>query len=287
MFDRETNSYSRLMRLHNLTGAWLLLWPCLWSIILASSSLVHLLWIPVFMIGAIIMRSAGCVINDIIDIKLDRQVERTKNRPLASGELTITEAWRLFAILMLGGFVILLTMGKVSMLLGFVAVALILIYPFAKYYIKYPQFILGLVFNFGALLGWTAIHRELSLAPLLLYSGSFFWIVYYDTIYAHQDKKDDIEAEVNSTAITPFGNKKWLKRFYRLAVSLWAFAGALSFANILYYVTIVIIIVLLHKQVKKLNLDDPESCKHAFEFNSKIGMILCAGALLGKLHEFI
>ena len=275
------------MRLNNLTGAWLLLWPCIWSIILASTHFLHLLWIPVFVVGAIIMRSAGCVINDIIDIKLDKQVERTKNRPLANGELTTAQAWLVFGILMLGGFVILLTMGKTSMTLGLIAVTLIIIYPFAKYYIKYPQFILGLVFNFGALLGWTAVNRELSLAPILLYSGSFFWIVYYDTIYAHQDKKDDIEAQVNSTALTPFGTKKWLTRFYRLALSLWAFGGALSFANILYYLTIVIMIVLLHKQLKKLDLDDSESCKSAFEFNSKIGMILCVGAFLGKLHEFI
>ena len=286
MFDQEP--YCRLMRLHNLTGAWLLLWPCLWSIILASSNILHLLlWIPVFMLGAIIMRSAGCIINDIIDIKLDKQVERTKNRPLANGEVTISQALKLLGILLLGGFIILLTMGQLSVLLGLIAVLLIIIYPLAKYYIKYPQFILGLVFNFGALLGWSAIHHNITLAPILLYAGSFFWIVYYDTIYAHQDKKDDREANVYSTALTFIGSKKWLTKFYRLAIALWGFAGALSQVNIFYYISLVIIIVSLYRQVKRVNLDDPESCKLAFEFNAKIGMILCAGAFLGKIHEFI
>ncbi|MBQ4875310.1 MAG: 4-hydroxybenzoate octaprenyltransferase [Rickettsiaceae bacterium H1] len=283
----KIDPYLRLMRIHNLTGAWLLLWPCLWGLVISSDNIYQLLWAPVFLFGAIVMRSAGCIINDVIDIKLDRQVERTKNRPLARKEITITQAMMLFSSLLLIGFVILLTMGNLSVLLGSIAIILIVIYPFAKYYLKYPQFILGLVFNFGILISSAAIQEKITLAAMLLYIGSFFWIVYYDTIYGHQDKKDDEKVGVNSTALTKIGSKKWLGKFYQTAIILWAFAGVLSKVSILYYLVLSAIAYLLFKQLKNVNLDNKEQCMKAFQFNSNIGFILLVGTFFGKIHEFI
>ena len=288
MINRITSEpHFRLMRIHNLTGAWLLLWPCLWGLVLASTNITQLLWIPVFVFGALIMRSAGCIINDIIDINLDKQVNRTKERPLANGEITIMQAIFLLSILLSIGLFILVTMGELSVLLGFIAMVLVVIYPFSKYYIKYPQFILGLIFNFGALISWSTVQGKITLASLLLYIGSFFWIAYYDTIYAHQDKKDDEKVGVNSTSLTIFGSKEWLKRFYQLAIVFWTFAGVLSTVNISYYFFLLGIWYLLQRQLKTIDLDNTEDCMMAFQFNAKIGLILFIGACLGKIHEFI
>ncbi len=285
--DIKFASYLKLMRLDNLTGTWFLLWPALWGIILASNHLVDLLWIPVFMIGAIIMRSAGCIINDIIDIKLDRQVERTKKRVLANNELNTSEAVLLCTALLFIGLIILLTMGHLSTILGIIAMFLIILYPFAKYYIKYPQFILGLVFNFGALISWSTIQDEVSLTPVLLYIGCFFWIVYYDTIYGHQDKNDDKRVGVNSVALTNFGSKKWLTRFYNLALICWVFAGIFAQVKFIYYISIGLVKYLLYKQLKNIDLDNSEDCMKGFQFNARVvGSILFIGCCLGKVHVF-
>lgn len=288
MFDNiSLNPYFRLMRLHDLTGMWLLLWPCLWGLLFASHNLLDALWVPVFIIGAVVMRSAGCIINDIVDINLDKAVERTKNRPLASGELTVKQALLLLGILLLVGFVILLTMGESSLLLGLIAIILVIIYPFTKYYIKYPQIILGIVFNFGALMGWSTIQDKITLIPVLLYIGSVFWTIYYDTIYAHQDTKYDLQVGVNSTALTGVGSKKWLVRFYRLAIIFWACAGVLSGMNISYYLVLALIVLLLYKQLKNIDLSDGKRCMLAFRFNVKIGAMLFVAIFVGKLHVFV
>lgn len=283
----KSNPYFLLMRMHSLTGVWLLFWPCLWGVLLGSANVWQLAFIPVFLLGSLVMRSAGCIINDIVDIELDRKVGRTMFRPLAKSDLGILQAMLLLLILLIIGFGLLLIMGKLSFVLSIIAMSVAIFYPFAKYYIRVPQLILGLIFNSGVLIGWAAVQTDIVLTPVLMYIGGFFWIMYYDTIYAHQDKKYDNTAGVNSAALTQFGSKKWLRKFYQLATIFWAFAGILSKVNLLYYITLTVIYYLLFKQLKNIDLNNENDCMVAFRFNAKIGLILSIGIFVGKVHEFI
>ncbi len=282
-----SSSYFKLARMHDLTGAWLLLLPCLWSLILASSGIFHLLWVPVFIVGAIVMRSAGCIINDIIDIHLDKKIKRTKLRPLANGDLTIRQAIIFCSILSCMGLVILITMGTTSIVLGVIAAVFSIIYPFAKYYVAIPQFMLGITFNFGALIGWSTVHGYVNLPPILLYIGSIFWTLYYDTIYAHQDKIEDKKEGINSMSLTCFGSKKWLKRFYMITIIMWSFTGVLSRVNVLYYASLIVIFYFMRRQLNNLDFNNESECAIAFRFNVKVGLVLLFGSFLGKIHEFV
>lgn len=224
----------KLARLDRPIGIWLLLLPGWWAILLAHGGLAGMTlrgwgFMLLFGIGAVLMRAAGCVVNDLWDKDLDAQVERTKMRPLASGEISRKEAFIFLFALLLPSFLILLCLGKVAIILGFLALPLVGAYPYMKRVTWWPQAFLGLTFNWGALMGFAAVEGRVGIAALLLYAGGFFWTMAYDTIYAHQDIADDIAVGIKSTARL-FGEKSktYVAVFHGLAALLVAGAKVLA-----------------------------------------------------------
>ena len=216
--------FASLMRLDRPIGSWLLFWPCAWSVALAGVS-EHwslFLWLG---LGAFAMRSAGCVYNDIVDRDLDAQVERTRLRPLASGRVSVRAAWVLTIALCLLGLLVLVQLSRAAQIVALGSIALVAAYPFMKRITWWPQAWLGLVFSWGALVGWPAVTGELSAAPLWLYAGSVAWVIGYDTLYAIQDVEDDALAGVKSSA-RRLGDKApaGIAIFYVLALLLWSAA---------------------------------------------------------------
>ena len=217
--------YASLIRLDRPIGAWLLFWPCAWSVALAGLGELGWQLIAWLALGAFAMRSAGCVYNDIVDRDLDAKVERTRLRPLASGRVSMKGAWTLLLAMSLLGLVVLLQLTRTAQLIALGSLALVAAYPFMKRITWWPQAWLGLVFSWGALVGWPAVTGEFARAPLLLWAGSVFWVIGYDTIYALQDKEDDALAGVRSSALA-LG--RWARAgvavCYLAALILWAFA---------------------------------------------------------------
>ncbi|MGI9464083.1 MAG: 4-hydroxybenzoate octaprenyltransferase, partial [Aestuariivirgaceae bacterium] len=211
--------YARLCRLERPIGWWLLLLPCWWSIALAQinsgGGMPDIKLLVLFLLGAVLMRGAGCTFNDIIDRDFDAQVARTRSRPIPSGQVSVNKA-RLFLIVQaLIAFIILMQFNWFAVALGIASLITVVIYPFMKRFTYWPQFFLGLAFNWGALLGWAAVLGRLDPAALVLYAGGISWTLAYDTIYAHQDKEDDVLIGVKSTALK-FGaaTHKWLAGFF-------------------------------------------------------------------------
>jgi 4-hydroxybenzoate polyprenyltransferase len=253
--------YIRLMRLHQPVGIWLLLWPCWWGMAMATHGLPLLSGLVLFALGAILMRSAGCIINDIADRDIDKLVERTRNRPLASGELSLRQAFMLLAALLVTAAGVVMLLGPVVFMWGVLSLAPVVIYPFMKRISWWPQLFLGFTFNWGALMGWAAVRGAVELPAIMLYIGGIFWTLGYDTIYAHQDKLDDARIGVKSTALRlGLKTKQALGVFYLLAILFWA-------------------LVQLHFgwQVCNVNLDDPASCRRIFVSNIALGLLVFMG----------
>lgn len=221
---RPMRPYAAVMRIDRPIGTWLLFWPCAWSVALAGvdGRLDLFAW---FALGAFAMRSAGCVYNDLVDRDLDLRVERTRSRPLASGRISARSAWILIAVLCAVGLVVLSRLTLVAQATALTSIALVAAYPFMKRLTWWPQAWLGLVFSWGALVGWPAVTGGLAGAPILLWSGTVFWVLGYDTLYAIQDKEDDALVSVKSTARL-FGDRApaMVGLFYGLALAGWAAA---------------------------------------------------------------
>ena len=229
LVPRALRPYARLARLDRPIGTWLLLFPCWWSIALASPDPLSpgTVWLfALFGVGALVMRGAGCTYNDICDREFDGRVARTRDRPLPSGEVSMGAARVFLAAQLALGLAILLSLDGFAILLGVASLVLVFTYPLMKRVTFWPQFVLGLTFNWGALLGWAAVRGRLDWASALLYAGGIFWTLGYDTIYAHQDRRDDAGAGVKSSAraLGP-GSKPWLTAFYAAAIGLFAAAG--------------------------------------------------------------
>ncbi len=222
--------YLKLWRADKPIGAWLLLWPCWWSLALAApGGWPDARLLALFGIGAVVMRGAGCTVNDMVDRRIDARVARTRDRPLASGALSLVQAWGFLALLLVIGLVILLQFNRWAIALGAASLPLIALYPYMKRITDWPQAFLGLVFNWGALLGWTAATGALGWPAVALYAGCFAWTLGYDTIYAHQDKEDDAIVGVKSSALKlGAATRPWLFAFYGVAAALLALAGALA-----------------------------------------------------------
>ena len=222
---RPLRPYASLMRLDRPIGAWLLFWPCAWAVALAGvgpHGFELILWLA---LGAFAMRSAGCVYNDIIDRDLDAKVERTRSRPLASGRVTLASAWALLAALSLVGLLVLLQLNRTAQLAALASLALVAAYPFMKRIPWWPQAWLGLVFSWGALVGWAAVRGELEPGAFLLWAGAVFWVIGYDTIYALQDREDDELVGVKSSALALGRHARTgVALFYLAALALWAVA---------------------------------------------------------------
>src|SRR5437588_10255083 len=224
-----TRPYLRLARLDRPSGCWLLLIPCWWSLALAAMHAreqVNLWYAALFLLGAFAMRGAGCTWNDIVDRDLDARVERTRSRPIPSGQVSVRAAALFLGLQALIGLMVLLQFNAFTVIVGLASLAVVAVYPFTKRATCWPQIVLGLAFSWGALMGWPAVFARLDLPALLLYFGAIAWVVGYDTIYAHQDREDDALIGIKSTALL-FGErtKPMLAFFYGLAVALIAWAG--------------------------------------------------------------
>jgi len=262
---------------------WLLLWPGLWSIALASDGLPSIGLLALFTLGAFVMRSAGCTFNDIVDRKIDGKVERTRSRPLPSGAIGVRGALAFLILLLVGGLAILLQFNWVAVIVGAASLALIFTYPFMKRITHWPQAFLGLTFNWGALLGWAAVTGELAWAALALYAGGIAWTLGYDTIYAHQDKEDDALIGVKSSALA-LGDKTkpWLWVFYCVALAGFGLSGALTAIAWPFYVGLGGAGVLFIWQAVTLKIDDTPDCLAKFKSNAWVGLVFFVGIIAAK-----
>jgi 4-hydroxybenzoate polyprenyltransferase len=274
--------YLRLARFDRPIGAWLLLFPAWWSQALAELSLgrpyPNPWYLLLFLVGAFVMRGAGCTYNDIVDRDYDARVARTAARPIPSGQVSVAAAFAFLVALCLVGLLVLLQLNRFTVALGASSLLLIAIYPFAKRYTFWPQAVLGLTFKWGALVGWAAVTGALALPALALYAGSVLWTIGYDTIYAHQDKEDDILVGVKSTALR-FGEAtpRWLAGFYAGAVILWGAAGLLAGAGGVLLLALVPAAIQLAWQVRTLDIEDPGNCLARFKSNRLVGWLLLGG----------
>ena len=274
--------YFELMRLDKRTGTYLTLLPCLWSIAISAQGTFPFFIYIIFILGAIIMRSAGCIINDIVDRKIDAGVERTKNRPLASGRIKLRNAVILLVFLLAIGAGLLACLNSTAKLLGLLILVPIFIYPFMKRVTYWPQAFLGMTINWGALMGGAAITDSISTESIIIYAACFFWTLGYDTIYAHQDKESDILIGVKSTAVK-LGHytKKYLYAFYGIMLALLWVAGVIADLSFIYHVTLLIAAIQTFWQVYEVNLDRPEDCLQKFRSNIFLGVLILAGMVIG------
>ena len=276
--------YLVLARIDRPIGTWLLLIPCWWSIALASEGWPDPVLFVLFAIGATVMRGAGCTINDIVDRDFDTKVARTATRPIASGQVSLTQAFAFTGLQMAIGLLILLQFNMFAVYIGIASLGLVIIYPFMKRFTYWPQFVLGLTFNWGALLGWAAVTGSLSEAPVILYVAGIFWTLGYDTIYAHMDKDDDIMIGVKSTALR-LGEQtgKWLIGFYGLTLILIIAAGHSTGVGAAFYALLSLAALHLIWQIKSLDIHTPTHCLMLFKSNRDFGLLVLVAIMAGKI----
>lgn len=279
-----TRPYLRLARLDRPIGSWLLLMPCWWSVGLAgmhNDRLPSLWHIVLFFIGAFAMRGAGCTWNDLVDRDLDGRVERTRSRPIPSGQVTVSQATMFMVAQALVGFLVLIQFNRFTVATGIASLLVVVIYPFMKRITYWPQIFLGLAFSWGALMGWPAAFGRLDWPAIVLYVGSILWVIGYDTIYAHQDRDDDLLIGIKSTALL-FGERTptMLATFYAGAIVLIAAAGFMAGGGIFFTIGIIGFAAHLAWQVSRLDIDDPVHCLMLFKSNRDAGLILFAAMLV-------
>ena len=277
--------YARLARLDRPIGIWLLMFPCWWGTALASPSYPSPWFLILFALGATVMRAAGCVMNDIADRDFDARVARTANRPIASGVISVRRALAFMAALSLVGLLVLVQFNRFTVLLAVASLIFVALYPFAKRVTDWPQAVLGLTFNWGALVGWSAVTGGLDLPALLLYAAGFFWTLGYDTIYAHQDKADDAAIGVRSTALRlGHRTRPWLAGFYSVAILLLAAAGR-SAGGLGWPFAAGVLAVTVHFawQTASLDTEDTHGCLARFRANRHVGLIVFVAIVAGRL----
>lgn len=277
--------YLRLTRLDRPIGWWLLLLPCWWSSALAAvadRSLGPSPWhLVLLLVGAIVMRGAGCTWNDLVDRDIDAKVERTRSRPIPSGQVGVKAAYVFLVAQALVGLLVLLQFNRFAIVVGIASLAVVAIYPFMKRVTWWPQIFLGLAFSWGALMGWAGARGALELPSFLLYFGSIAWVIHYDTIYAHQDREDDALVGLKSTALLFADNTKLaLAAFSAAAVILIGLAGYFAGAGVVFALGLVTFGAHLAWQIVRIDLADPESCLKMFRANRDAGLILFAALLL-------
>ena len=283
--------YFRLMRLDRPIGVWLLYWPCVFGIALGASVQSQPIPSPrlllLFLLGSILMRGAGCTFNDIIDRKYDAKVKRTRGRPIPSGKVSVMAAWIFAGVLCALSLLILLTFNRLTIWLGVASLLFIAAYPFMKRITWWPQAWLGLTFNWGALMGFAAETGHLSWPAFLLYAGCFFWTLGYDTIYAHQDKEDDILIGVKSSALKLGGaTRYWLYMFYTIAFVLILLAGLLAGLGIPFALALIVAGLHLVWQVYTIDVDRPLLCLKIFKSNRDTGALMAAACVFAVLVKF-
>jgi len=277
--------YLKLARIEKPIGAWLLLWPCWWSLALAADGRPpDLRLLALFAVGALIMRAAGCTINDIADRDFDARVARTRDRPLASGAITLPRAFAFLALLLALGLAVLVQLNAAAIALGAAALVPVVVYPFMKRVTWWPQAFLGLTFNWGALLGWTAATGALAPPAVALYAAGIAWTLGYDTIYAHQDKADDALVGIKSSARRLGARTRpWLFVFYGVAVALIGLAGRLAGLAWPFYALLALAAAHFAWQAARVDIDDSADCLAKFKSNAWAGALVFAAIVAGQL----
>jgi 4-hydroxybenzoate polyprenyltransferase len=274
------SSYARLARLHQPVGIWLLLWPCIWALVLASGGWPPPDMLVLFALGAVLMRSAGCIINDMADRDFDRQVARTRTRPLASGELGLRQATLLLVLLLALSLLVALALGASVVLWGALSLVPVAAYPFMKRISWWPQLFLGLTFNWGALLGWVAVHGTPQWPAFALYLGGVFWTLAYDTIYAFQDREDDARIGVKSTARRLGAHSKpFIALCYALAALCWWAASSWHAGSA---AMLALVLAVQSVQLWRLPLADGVQCRRVFVANSWLGIVITIAFILSN-----
>ncbi len=276
--------YMRLARFDRPIGAWLLLLPGWWAIAMTGMPWPDWSLVVLFGFGAVLMRGAGCVVNDLTDRDFDARVARTADRPLPSGQVSIRAAFGFLALLLALSLIILLRFNNLAIAVGAASLIFVVIYPWCKRFTYWPQAFLGLTFNWGALLGWAAARGTLDSAALILYAAGFFWTLGYDTIYAHQDKDDDALVGVKSTALLFRDNSRpWIAGFYAMATALLIAAGLANSAGPVFFAGVALAAAHLAWQTTTVNINDAKDCLAKFKSNRQFGLILFAAFALDRV----
>jgi len=281
--------FIELTRLDKPIGYMLLFWPCVWGLTLVydfnSEINTYFKYLIFFLLGSILMRSAGCIVNDIADKKFDQKVERTKNRPIASEKISIKLALLYALVLCFCAFLILINFNLFTIVLALASMPFVFSYPLMKRFTYWAQLFLGITFNYGLVLAWISINNSLSITPILFYIGAIFWTLGYDTIYGYQDIKDDEIIGIKSTSIKFKNNPKtFLTLCYSfLLISLILIGALMNFSNIFYLFLIIPFCHLFFYQINFLNINKPEDCLKIFKSNNVLGLIVCINILVGKL----
>ena len=285
----QLNLFVELTRLKKPIGYMLLFWPCSWGLTLGydfSSSLnIYFFYLLLFFLGSVLMRSAGCIVNDILDRKFDKKVFRTKDRPIASGKISVKLGIFYSGLLCFIAFLVLINFNLFTILIALASMPLAFSYPLMKRYTYWPQLFLGITFNYGLILGWTSINNEINFIPLIFYFGAIFWTLGYDTIYGFQDIKDDEIIGIKSTSIKFKSNPIiFLYLCYTIFASSLILVGFLGEFSKLYFVSLIMIFLQMYYfQLKKFKQNSPSTCLEIFKSNNFLGILVFLILLIGKL----
>jgi len=285
---KHLNLFLELTRIKRPIGYMLLFWPCAWGLTIgfdfSEEIKIYYIYLSLFLLGAILMRSAGCIINDIADRNFDKKVLRTKNRPIASGKISVELGLIYAGLLCLMAFFILINFNIFTIYIALASMPLAFTYPLMKRYTYWPQLFLGVTFNYGIILGWTAMNNQINLIPLLFYFGAIFWTLGYDTIYGFQDIKDDEIIGLKSTSIK-FKKSPFVFLFicYLIFFLTLIMVGFFMSLNKMYFISLILIFLqLFYSQIKRLNIHNPKKCLKIFKSNNYLGFFVFIALLVGK-----
>ena len=285
---KHLNLFLELTRIKRPIGYMLLFWPCAWGLTIgfdfSEEIKIYYIYLSLFLLGAILMRSAGCIINDIADRNFDKKVLRTKNRPIASGKISVELGLIYAGLLCLIAFFILVNFNIFTIYIALASMPLAFTYPLMKRYTYWPQLFLGVTFNYGIILGWTAMNNQINLIPLLFYFGAIFWTLGYDTIYGFQDIKDDEIIGLKSTSIK-FKKSPFVFLFicYLIFFLTLIMVGFFMSLNKMYFISLILIFLqLFYSQIKRLNIHNPKKCLKIFKSNNYLGFFVFIALLVGK-----
>ena len=285
----QLNLFIELTRLKKPIGYMLLFWPCVWGLSMAYDFKKNLndyfFYLILFFLGSVLMRSAGCIVNDIFDRKFDKEVSRTKNRPIASGKITVNLGLFYSTILCLLAFFVLINFNLFTIILALASMPLAFTYPLMKRFTYWPQLFLGITFNYGLLLGWTSIKGEIDIIPIIIYLGAIFWTLGYDTIYGFQDIEDDEIIGVKSTSIKFKENPKiFLTICYLIFILFLIITGIKLALNKIFFLGVFLIMIhLFFFQVYRLNKNNKTRCLNIFKSNNFLGLMTSISIILGKV----
>jgi 4-hydroxybenzoate polyprenyltransferase len=283
------NLFIELTRLKKPIGYMLLFWPCAWGLTIVydfSKNLdIYFFYLILFFLGSVLMRSAGCIVNDILDRKFDKKVSRTKDRPIASEKISIFHGLFYAASLCLLALFVLINFNNFTIYIALASMPLAFTYPLMKRYTYWPQLFLGITFNYGLILGWVSINGNISIVPLIFYFGAIFWTLGYDTIYGYQDIKDDEIIGLKSTSIKFKKNPyTFLCLCYSIFIISLLITGYLMKLSSIYFIFLILVFLqMIIFQVRKLNIQDSSSCLRIFKSNNLLGLLVFLGLIVGKI----